>query len=165
MDSVVATPNLIEIIITIGGTTLLILLLAKYTQPAFKEYIAKRKAYINSTVEKTAEDGKKAELKLQEVTQREQEIKSKKAEILDRAKDEAATEKSSIIKASKEEARLIIEKANAEVEQDKKRVQDELSAEMMELVNAVSAKFIAQNITEEEEMQLINQAIGKVNEN
>ncbi len=165
MDAVVATPKLLEIIITIGATILLIMTLAKYTQPAFKEYIAKRKAYINSSIEKTTADQAAAELKLRNISAEEQEIKAQKSIIFDRAKDEASAEKTAIIQASKEEARLIIAKANAEVEQDKNRVQSELSAEMMELVNAVSAKFIAQNITEEEEMNLINQAIGKVNEN
>ncbi len=165
MDSVNVNIDILQVILVAGATTFLIFFINKYTQAGFKEYIAKRKAYINNTIDKTRLDAEAAEKTLSDIKVQEQDIRQKRATILDRAKEEATSEKTEIIKASKEEARLIIEKANLEITQEKERVQSELSAEMMDLVNAVSAKFIAQNITEEEEMALINQAIGKVNEN
>lgn len=165
MDSVVSNPNLIKMIISLGATLLLILFVIKNFQDPYKAYMAKRKEYVNGAIDESTKNAKETAQKLKDVSALEADIKSKKSEIIDRAKDEAMAEKTEIIKNSKEEARRIIEKANEEIAHDKKRVQNEISGDMVELVNLVSAKFIAQNITEEEDMNLINNAIGKANEN
>ncbi len=165
MDSVVSNPNFIEIVISLGATLLLILFVSKKLQGPYQEYMAKRKEYVNSAIDESRRNATETAQKLEEVSALEADIKSQKSEIIDRAKDEAMAEKTEIIKNSKEEARRMIEKANEEIANDKERVQNEISGDMVELVNLVSAKFIAQNITEEEDMALINNAIGKVNEN
>ncbi len=165
MDSVVSNPNFIEMIISLGATLLLILFVSKKLQGPYQEYMAKRKEYVNSAIDESRRNATESAAKLEEVSALEADIKSQKSEIIDRAKDEAMAEKTEIIKNSKEEARRMIEKANEEIANDKERVQSEISGDMVELVNLVSAKFIAQNITEEEDMALINNAIGKVNEN
>ncbi len=165
MDSVVSNPNFIEMIISLGATLLLILFVSKKLQGPYQEYMAKRKEYVNSAIDESRRNATESAAILEEVSALEADIKSQKSEIIDRAKDEAMAEKTEIIKNSKEEARRMIEKANEEIANDKERVQSEISGDMVELVNLVSAKFIAQNITEEEDMALINNAIGKVNEN
>ncbi len=165
MDSVVSNPNFIEIIISLGATLLLILFVSKKLQGPYLEYMAKRKEYVNSAIDESRKNATETAAKLEEVSALEANIKSQKTEILDRAKDEAMAEKTEIITNSKEEARRMIAKANEEIASEKSRVENEISSDMMELVNLVSAKFIAQSISEDEEMALINDAIGKLNEN
>ena len=85
-----------------------------------------------------------------------------KKDILNTTLKEAIVEKEEIIKETKEQARTIISKANAEVEKDKLRVQNELSGEVMDLVSLVAEKFVAERLSKEDEDKMIKDAIAKV---
>ena len=107
-------------------------------------------------------DNQLSEEELAIVLKEKEEIKSTKKDILNTTLKEAIVEKEEIIKETKEQARTIISKANAEVEKDKLRIQNELSGEVMDLVSLVAEKFVAERLSKEDENKMIEDAIMKV---
>ena len=152
----------LEIIFQLCATVVLILVIKKFTYKAYLEMMAKRTKTVNDNI-MTAENNKiLSEEELAIVLKEKEEIKSTKKDILNTTLKEAIVEKEEIIKETKEQARTIISKANAEVEKDKLRIQNELSGEVMDLVSLVAEKFVAERLSKEDENKMIEDAIMKV---
>lgn len=166
MEAVVADPRVFQIVVQVMATILLIFFVKKYTQQNFINYLQKRKQFVNDSLEETKQNSQKAADLLKEASIQEEDMRAKKAQVMETSQIEAKREKEQIIQDSKMQAKQIIEKANEEAESSREGLMKDVSSEVAQLVALVSEKFLADNMSDDANMSLISQALEEVeNEN
>ncbi len=160
----VVTP--LHVVMQLAATIILFYIIHKYAYKSYLVYMEKRTTHINGSIDRADENLKLSEVELAKFQNERNELRDEKNNILSTTSKEAIIEKETIIKNSKERARLIIAKGNEELEKERSIVEGEISAEVMELVSLVSKKFVESTISKEDELKMINNAIEQVtNEN
>ncbi len=151
-----------EVILQILATIFLFFLIKKTAWKKISLMIEERQNHINGAINDA--DNKQSEAsKLKKEQEKElSDLRSKKKTILDETKNQAKTKETEIVEEAKQKARDIIEKANNEIKQQEKDVQTQLSKELAQMSVNVAEKFLAKEIDESQESDLINQALKEI---
>lgn len=157
------TETILTVLFQIISMVLLITVIYKLTYNNFIEYLDNRKKHVNDSIESAENDALSAAKLKEELLLDKNELKVSKIKTLEEAQLLGRQMGEEIISSSKDQARLLITKAHEEIEMDKKQAQSEISNEILDIVSLVSAKFISDNMSEEVQNELINQAIEAVN--
>ncbi len=144
------------------GTLILLTIIAKFTYKNFLNILDKREKNINDNISNASLANQEAQEKLQNINKKEKEMLQEKEAIINKAEAIAKEKETKILFDANENAKQIIEKANQEVSNNRKKVEDELMANVMEYVSLVSKEYVKNNIDSEKEQSLINEAIAKV---
>lgn len=149
-----------KFLLQITATLVLFLIVYKFAWPSFIKAIDKRAEQVNSDIkqaelDKIAADQLKADYQLTLKG-----IGEEKDLILKDAKKIGQQEKDSIILTAHEMSSEIIKRTKAESINIQKQAQLEIEREMIEYVNLIAGKFINEQITEEEELKTLEQAVG-----
>lgn len=152
----------IEFVFQILGTILLLWVLKKFTYKAYKEYIQKRKEYINSSIDSATNDKKEAKI-LKETTNNElQDLRNKSKEILDGHKRDGKRVEEEMIKDAKRKSEHLIKKADEEIIHQKKQVESELSQELLDMTVIVSEKILKEKLNSQKDEELIQEALEEL---
>lgn len=151
-----------EVVLQILATIFLFILIRKTAWNKISVMIENRQKHINGAI--TDADKKQEEANnLKDEKEKElEDLRLKKKSILEESKKNAKNQEIEIVGDAKQKAKDIIEKANNEIKQQEKDVQSQLSKELAEMSVNVASKFLAKEIDEKQEADLINQALKEI---
>ncbi len=151
-----------EVVLQILATIFLFFLIKKTAWKKISSMIDQRQNHINGAINDA--DNKQAEAsELKKEQEKElSDLRSKKKTIIEDSKKQAKNQENEIVDEAKQKARDIIEKANNEIKQQEKDVQVQLSKELAQMSINVAEKFLAKEIDDEKEADLINQALKEI---
>ncbi len=151
-----------EVILQILATIFLFFLIRKTAWKKISLMIDQRQNHINGAISDADSKQKEANKLKEEQEQELSDLRSKKKTILDESKKQAKSKEAEIVDDAKQKARDIIEKANNEIKQQEKDVQTQLSKELAQMSISVAEKFLAKEIDQTQEADLINQALKEI---
>jgi F-type H+-transporting ATPase subunit b len=126
------------------------------------DFLDKRKEGIAKTIEEAKGQKTSAlELKADYETKLTQ-IKEEANQILKDARAKALVREEEIIKAAKEEAEMIKQKALNDIKLEQERVKDDMKKEMIELSTMMASKFVGVSIDETKHHDLIDETIREM---
>lgn len=91
-----------------------------------------------------------------------QKIQEEADAILKEAREKALRKEDSIIEEARKESEIIRNRALADIEREKAKVQDEMKKEIIEIASLIAEKFVAESIDEQKQKALIDEAISKM---
>ena len=97
-----------------------------------------------------------------EYEQRLREVDKEAQEILSTARKKALKNENQIIAEAKEEAVRIVDRANAQIELEKKRVADDMKKEMISVASAMAGKIVSASIDMDKQENLINETLKEM---
>lgn len=151
-----------EIVLQLIATAILIAIITKFAYPMINQYLDNRANYINESIETTTKNKELSQNELASLKTEKKEFSTKATEMEKQIRNEAIVEKNVIIGQSKEQAKVIIQKATEEVNSQIADVETELMASAYDLVAEAAKLYLSKELTEEDDMKLINEAISKV---
>ncbi len=161
MDAVVKVLGS-QVLYQVLGTVILLTIIAKFTYKNFVNMLDEREASIKHNISGAQDKFDEASKKLDAINLEEKNMLIKKDEIISEANKLAQQQKNQIVSDAKNEASNIIDKAQNEINANKKNVEQEIMSDVYDYVALVSKNFIADNLDKDKEKELINQAISKV---
>ncbi len=127
-----------------------------------REILRKRRERINSENE-TAKSNKEEAIKLkEEYTQKLNNVNKEAETILSASRKKALQNEELIIAEAKLEANRILERANNEIELEKKKARDEVKKEMIAIASLMAGKFITASIDQKTQAGLIDDALKEM---
>lgn len=97
-----------------------------------------------------------------EYEQKLREVDKEAQEILSIARKKALKNENQIIAGAKEEAARIVDRANAQIELEKKRVADDMKKEMISVASAMAGKIVSASIDMDKQENLINETLKEM---
>lgn len=151
-----------EIVLQLIATAILIAIITKFAYPMINQYLENRANYINESIDETTKNKEQSQKELASLQTEKKEFSTKATEMEKQIRNEAIEEKNVIIGQSKEQAKVIIQKATEEINSQIADVETELMASAYDLVAEAAKLYLSKELTEEDDMILINEAISKV---
>lgn len=147
---------------TIVNFIIFFLLLKKFFYEKVKDIIAKRQDEVSAEMAGAAEKNTTAAKLKQEYETMLAEIRSKEREIIREANVEAQAQRHEIIDKAHVDAKLIIEKAMAEIEAEKRKAMNEVKSNIVDLSLFAAEKIINKAMNPEQHEAMILDFIDKV---
>ena len=88
-------------------------------------------------------------------------VEQEATEILRKARDGAKKNEQSIISEAREEAEEIRKRSRTEIKLEQERVKDEIRQEMIEVATMMASEFVAANMDEKKQTEMINKIIDE----
>ncbi|MCD7772950.1 MAG: F0F1 ATP synthase subunit B [Ruminococcus sp.] len=146
------------------NTLLLFLVLKHFLFKPVNKVLDERMNEVDETYSK-ANEAKDNALKLEnEYSEKMAGVKAESAQILQSATARANSKSDEIINSAKEQAKGIVDRANAEIEVEKKRATNEIKSEITDLVFDVAQKVVDKNISTSDNEKMIEEFINNVGE-
>ena len=155
-------PNLNTMIIQWLSTGVLLFFAYKFLWNPAREFIKKRQDYSQSKIDE-ANQLKEEASKLQQEAKLEVKQAAKTAnEILENAKNESLQIKEDIVKQAHFEANQKLEEAQKEIAYEKKKMQQEVKQEIVEVALAACEKLIGEKNLEDQDRDDVQEFISKI---
>jgi F-type H+-transporting ATPase subunit b len=161
-------PKLTEFIPMLLGFLILWFILAKFAWPPFIGMIDKRTATIKDSLERAEQARVESERLLEENKLQLEAGRKQAAQIIADAKVAGDAVRAEIVDQAKEDARLLVEKANAAIEAEKKAAIAQLQSSVADLSVSVVGKVIGQDFSDADHRRLIERYLveaGNLNAN
>ena len=158
----VISVNLWQILISLGNLCLLFFIMKKFLYKPVKNVLAKRQAELEEHY--VAAENAEAEAKASRDAW-EEKLAGARAEadsILKKATDNATYRGEQIVAGAKEQADSIIRIAKSEAELEKKKAEDGIKREIVELSGALTEKMLGREINAEDHKALIDAFIEDI---
>jgi F-type H+-transporting ATPase subunit b len=153
---------LFSLIIQLINTLILFFVLGKLLFKPLTNFMEKRSERIKEQIDFAKSEEEKA-LKLKEEYEAKlQKIQEEADAILKEAREKALRKEDSIIEEARKESEIIRNRALADIEREKAKVQDEMKKEIIEIASLIAEKFVAESIDEQKQKALIDEAISKM---
>ena len=146
------TPMLVAFII-------LWIVLAKFGWPLFEGMLNKREETIKNSLEKSEEARQESERLLAEYREQLEGAKTQAQRILNNAKLTGDALEKEITAKAQAEADAIVDKARAQIEQEKENAIKELQATMADTSIAVASRLIGEDFSDDEHRKLIERYV------
>lgn len=154
--------TLISIGIQLINGVILAVALYKILYKPVKEFMQKRTDRIKSQIDDADAAMVKANELIAEYDRKLKEIEKERAEILEAARLEAADESRKILEDAKREANEIKKRTMESISEAKRRLKEESRLYIIEVASLMAEKYIAQNIDEETQEKLFEEAIAQL---
>ena len=126
--------------------------------------LEKRKQRVFDEQETAKRERQEATIYKEEYEQKLKEIKKEAEEILSEARKKAMKNEAKIVAEAKEEAARIIERANAEIELEKKHALDDMKQEMIAIATMMAQKVVTASIDTKVQESLIEETLKEMGE-
>lgn len=151
--------KIIELFLVYASTAVLLVFVYRKVWPSFIKSVEERKNQINNDLEQ-AEISKEEALENKKVYEVElKTLQEEKTDIINTTLKTAKEEKSVIIGEARIQAKEIISKSKEEALNEKGEIEKEIQKSTLEYVNLISSRFVAKNLTDEEELKMFEAAI------
>lgn len=127
-----------------------------------RNMLKNRQDKITKEREDAAEDKRSAQELKAEYEQKLKEVDKEAEAILSDARKKAMKNQESIIAEAKEEAARIIQRANSEVELEKKKAADDIKKEIISVATLMANKVVAASIDAKTQEALIEETLGEI---
>ncbi|MCI5774687.1 MAG: F0F1 ATP synthase subunit B [Erysipelotrichaceae bacterium] len=155
-------PNLNTMIIQWLATGVLLFFVYKYLWDPAREFIRKRAQYSQAKIEEANQLKTEADQLKQEAQAKVKQASQTARDMLENAKNEGIQIKDGIVKQANIEANQKLEEAQKEIAYQKKKMQQEVKQEMVEVALAACEKLIGEKNLEASDRQDIQDFIDKV---
>lgn len=152
----------IKVIYTIINFVILYFILKHFLFKPVNEVIASRRNEIETTIKKTEEDRKQAELLRIENQNIIKEAKKQGKNLVEDYKKKAEKVSIDIIAEARKESDQIMERTEKEIQRQREKVEDEIRGNTIDLAIQLSSKVLEEAVDEEKHRQLIEDFIVKV---
>lgn len=129
-----------------------------------RDMLEKRKQRVFDEQETAKRERLEAVAYKEEYEQKLKEIKKEAEEILSEARKKAMKNEAKIVAEAKEEAARIIERANAEIELEKKHALDDMKQEMIAIATLMAQKVVTASIDTKVQESLIEETLKEMGE-
>lgn len=156
--------TLISIGIQLLNAIILALALGYILYQPVKDFLQKRTEKIQNEIDKANATMAKANELIADYNTKLKNINKERMEILEAARLKAADESKIILQEAKQEAYEIKKRSLESIAEDKKRLQEETRLYIIELASFMAKKYITQNIDDETQDKLFEEAIAQLEE-
>ena len=129
-----------------------------------RDMLEKRKQRVFDEQETAKRERQEATIYKEEYEQKLKDIKKEAEEILSEARKKAMKNEAKIVAEAKEEAARIIERANAEIELEKKHALDDMKQEMIAIATMMAQKVVTASIDTKVQESLIEETLKEMGE-
>ena len=129
-----------------------------------RKVLADRRKRVAAEQETAKKEKEEAIVYKEEYEQKLKEVDKEAQEILSEARKKAMKNEAKIIAEAKEEAARIIERANVEIELEKKRALDDMKQEMISIASMMAGKVVAASIDTSVQDSLIDETLKEMGE-
>ena len=129
-----------------------------------RDMLEKRKQRVFDEQETAKRERQEATIYKEEYEQKLKEIKKEAEEILSEARKKAMKNEAKIVAEAKEEAARIMERANAEIELEKKHALDDMKQEMIAIATMMAQKVVTASIDTKVQEGLIEDTLKEMGE-
>lgn len=155
------TPS--SIIGTLINTFILFMVFKKFLFGPVNKIIDERKAQVSKTYEDADAAFEKAKGMESEYEQKLAAAKEESAEIIRAASKKAQSRSDEIIAAAKNEASALMNKAEADIEKERKRAVNQIKDEISDIAVSIAGKIIAKEVSADDEQdRLIDEFINEI---
>ena len=126
--------------------------------------LEKRRQRVADEQETAKRERQEAVAYKEEYEQKLKEIKKEAEEILSEARKKAMKNEAKIVAEAKEEAARIMERANAEIELEKKHALDDMKQEMIAIATMMAQKVVTASIDTKVQEDLIEETLKEMGE-
>ena len=152
-------PQMEEFIPMLVAFIILWIVLAKFGWPLFEGMLNKREETIKNSLEKSEEARQESERLLAEYREQLEGAKTQAQQILNNAKLTGDALEKEITAKAQAEADAIVDKARAQIEQEKENAIKELQATMADTSIAVASRLIGEDFSDDEHRKLIERYV------
>lgn len=152
-------PQMEEFIPMLVAFIILWIVLAKFGWPLFEGMLNKREETIKNSLEKSEEARQESERLLAEYREQLEGAKTQAQQILNNAKLTGDVLEKEITAKAQAEADAIVDKARAQIEQEKENAIKELQATMADTSIAVASRLIGEDFSDDEHRKLIERYV------
>jgi F-type H+-transporting ATPase subunit b len=154
-------PKLGEWIPMLLGFIILWIVLAKFGWPAFTGMIDKRTATIKESLERAETARIESERLFEESRAQLEEAKKQATQIIADAKATGDVVRAEMMEQAKEDARLLVDKANAVIETEKKTAIAQLQSSVADISVSVAGRLIGQDLSDADHRRLIEHYLAE----
>ena len=129
-----------------------------------RDMLEKRRQRVADEQETAKRERQEAIAYKEEYEQKLKEIKKEAEEILSEARKKAMKNEAKIVAEAKEEAARIMERANAEIELEKKHALDDMKQEMIAIATMMAQKVVTASIDTKVQESLIDETLKEMGE-
>ena len=129
-----------------------------------RDMLEKRRQRVAEEQETAKRERQEAVAYKEEYEQKLKEIKKEAEEILSEARKKAMKNEAKIVAEAKEEAARIMERANAEIELEKKHALDDMKQEMIAIATMMAQKVVTASIDTKVQEDLIEETLKEMGE-
>ena len=129
-----------------------------------RDMLEKRRQRVADEQETAKRERQEAVAYKEEYEQKLKEIKKEAEEILSEARKKAMKNEAKIVAEAKEEAARIMERANAEIELEKKHALDDMKQEMIAIATMMAQKIVTASIDTKVQEGLIEETLKEMGE-
>lgn len=127
-----------------------------------RDFLKKRQDKIKDDIDHAEEDKKAAAALKADYDGKIREIEKEAEAILSEARQKALQNETKIIEEAKEEAARIIERANRQIELDKKAAADDMKKEMIQVASLMAQKIVAQTVDAKIQDSLVEETLKEI---
>lgn len=156
--------NIWHIIISLLNLVILFLILKKLLFKPVKKIFAERQAQVDTIYSKANEANEQAQANKKEYEERLSHSKEEATNILRTARELAEQSSNEILQEAHNKADLAVQKANAEIANDRKKAINEIKNEISEISIDIAEQVVGREINEKDHSDLINNFIENIGE-
>lgn len=156
---------LADVLITMVAVCVLFLLLSYLLFNPARDLLRKRQEKIQADLDAAAKDKEDAMSFKAEYDAKLLAADKEVDEILSEGRKKAMKKEADIIAEAQEEANRITQRASKEIELEKSKMKDEVKKEMISVASMVAGKFVAENMDDKKQAQLVDEALSEIGDN
>ena len=146
-------------VVQLTATFLLVLILAKFLVKPVRKFVAARQEYIQKDLDEAKMKNELANVNLKESDEKLKDARKVSKELVETAKVTALNEKDRIIEETKEEVRLMKEKAKQDIESERKKMEEEFTNEVIDVALSAASKVVEREINDDDNRKIIKSFI------
>lgn len=146
------------------ATAILCFLLFKILYKPVINFLEKRKTKIENNIKEASEKLSQADELKFEYEIKLKDIEKEKSSILEEARTRAKQNEAQIIETAKKEAEAIKNRAMLDIQREQEKAKEDVRLQIIEVASLLANKFIAKNIDENEQKELIDNVIADLGE-
>lgn len=152
-------PNLVSLVVQLIALIFLILIVMKVAYKPVKEYLNKRKTYIEETINKTNENNAIAERNAKQSEEAILASKKQANEIILNAEKLGKERQNELIKSAEEEVERMKREADEDIVKSKQDALEEIQKEMVSIALDASKEVLKREVSEEDNKRLLEEFI------
>lgn len=160
----VISVNLWLILISLANLVILFLIVKRFLFKPVNKMLADRQSELDKRYNAADEAVRDAEEKQKLWNEKMVSVRSETEEILKKAQEGASRRSETIVSDAKEQANSIIRQAKAQAELERKKSEEEIKQEIVEVSTAIANKIIEREVSAEEHRRIIDSFIEKIGE-
>ncbi len=159
---VLALPQLVSVVLTLVSVFILYIILRKFLYAPVTNFIEARKAKIQGDLDQAKTAKKEAADLKADYQAKISEVKLEGQEIIEGARKRGDEIKDSILEEARQEAKTIVERARKDIALEKEKAYEDIKQSTGEMAILIASKIMEENITIDNQMNLIDKFIDEV---